>query len=149
MDRAKGHFTQEDPIGLAGGMDLYGFASGDPVNFSDQFGLTPDWLDDLKRAGRRKIIEIGIRIWAGTLGEEIKKIEPEPTPVVAPAPGKDGKKKDDKKTPGSSPDPKPDPMERIRKWLPTLPTFDPTRMPLPPVVVPCGFGLCPVPFVPE
>ena len=34
-------FVQEDPIGLAGGMDLYGFASGDPINFSDPFGLSP------------------------------------------------------------------------------------------------------------
>jgi RHS repeat-associated protein len=33
-------FTQEDPIGLAGGMNLYGFAGGDPVNFSDPFGTT-------------------------------------------------------------------------------------------------------------
>ena len=32
-------FTQEDPIGLAGGMNLYGFASGNPVNYSDPFGL--------------------------------------------------------------------------------------------------------------
>jgi len=31
--------TQEDPIGLAGGLNLYGFAAGDPVNFSDPFGL--------------------------------------------------------------------------------------------------------------
>ena len=37
-----GQFTQEDPIGLAGGMNLYGFASGDPVNFSDPFGLCPE-----------------------------------------------------------------------------------------------------------
>ncbi|MES2178598.1 MAG: RHS repeat-associated core domain-containing protein [Gemmatimonadota bacterium] len=38
-DGKSGRFTQEDPIGLAGGMNLYGFASGDPVNFSDPFGL--------------------------------------------------------------------------------------------------------------
>jgi RHS repeat-associated protein len=37
-----GQFTQQDPIGLAGGMNLYGFASGDPVNFSDPFGLCPN-----------------------------------------------------------------------------------------------------------
>jgi RHS repeat-associated protein len=36
-------FTQEDPIGLAGGMNLYGFAAGDPVNYSDPFGL---WCED-------------------------------------------------------------------------------------------------------
>lgn len=34
-----GQFTQTDPIGLAGGMNLYGFADGDPVNFDDPFGL--------------------------------------------------------------------------------------------------------------
>jgi RHS repeat-associated protein len=38
-DPATGRFTQEDPIGLAGGMNLYGFSAGDPVNFSDPFGL--------------------------------------------------------------------------------------------------------------
>ena len=32
-------FTQEDPIGLAGGVNLYGFAAGDPVTYSDPFGL--------------------------------------------------------------------------------------------------------------
>jgi hypothetical protein len=37
-----GQFTQEDPIGLAGGMNLYGFANGDPINFSDPFGLKAD-----------------------------------------------------------------------------------------------------------
>jgi RHS repeat-associated protein len=38
-DPISGRFTQEDPIGLAGGLNAYGFASGDPVNFSDPFGL--------------------------------------------------------------------------------------------------------------
>jgi RHS repeat-associated protein len=41
LDPATGRFTQEDPIGLAGGLNLYGFANGDPVNFSDPFGLNP------------------------------------------------------------------------------------------------------------
>src|SRR3712207_1175808 len=40
-DPDAGRFTQEDPIGLAGGMNLYGFAGGDPVNYSDPFGLCP------------------------------------------------------------------------------------------------------------
>ncbi len=44
FDPASGRFTQEDPIGIAGGLNLYGFANGDPVNFSDPFGLCP-WHD--------------------------------------------------------------------------------------------------------
>jgi RHS repeat-associated protein len=38
-DPGTGRFTQEDPIGLAGGTNLYGFGGGDQVNFSDPFGL--------------------------------------------------------------------------------------------------------------
>jgi RHS repeat-associated protein len=41
-DPQSGRFTQEDPIGLAGGLNLYGFANSDPVNFSDPFGLCAD-----------------------------------------------------------------------------------------------------------
>jgi len=37
-----GTLTQEDPIGLAGGLNLYGFAGGDPINFSDPYGLCPE-----------------------------------------------------------------------------------------------------------
>jgi hypothetical protein len=37
--RSPDTFTQIDPIGLRGGLNLYGFAGGDPVNFSDPFGL--------------------------------------------------------------------------------------------------------------
>ena len=48
-DPATGRFTQEDPIGLAGGMNLYGFAAGDPVNFSDPFGLCA-WTECIAQA---------------------------------------------------------------------------------------------------
>jgi RHS repeat-associated protein len=50
-DPATGRFTQEDPIGLAGGLNLYGFASGDPVNFADPFGLCPPCYPDQPGGG--------------------------------------------------------------------------------------------------
>jgi RHS repeat-associated protein len=40
-DPQTGQFTQPDPIGLAGGMNVYGFAAGDPVSYSDPYGLNP------------------------------------------------------------------------------------------------------------
>jgi RHS repeat-associated protein len=40
-DPATGQFTQQDPIGLAGGLNSYGFAAGDPVSYSDPYGLCP------------------------------------------------------------------------------------------------------------
>jgi RHS repeat-associated protein len=49
-DAKSGRFTQEDPIGLAGGLNLYGYANGDPVNFSDPFGLCTDLSDPKCRA---------------------------------------------------------------------------------------------------
>jgi RHS repeat-associated protein len=40
-DPASGRFTQPDPIGIAGGLNAYGFGEGDPINFSDPLGLCP------------------------------------------------------------------------------------------------------------
>ncbi|MGH9566293.1 MAG: RHS repeat-associated core domain-containing protein, partial [Candidatus Angelobacter sp.] len=45
-DPATARFTQEDPIGLGGGINEYGFASGDPVNYGDPFGLCPPQDND-------------------------------------------------------------------------------------------------------
>lgn len=49
-DPNTGRFTQEDPIGLAGGLNAYGFANSNPVSYDDPFGLKlcpPDcsWTD--------------------------------------------------------------------------------------------------------
>ena len=38
---AEGRFTQVDPIEIAGGMNTFGFANGDPVTCRDPFGLRP------------------------------------------------------------------------------------------------------------
>jgi RHS repeat-associated protein len=43
-DPTTGQFTQQDPIGIAGGLNLYGYANGDPINFSDPFGLCPKFI---------------------------------------------------------------------------------------------------------
>jgi RHS repeat-associated protein len=38
-DPTVGRFTQEDPIGFAGGINLYAYAGSNPVSYSDPFGL--------------------------------------------------------------------------------------------------------------
>lgn len=40
-DARSGQFTQPDPIGLAGGLNQFGYVGGDPVNSRDPFGLSP------------------------------------------------------------------------------------------------------------
>lgn len=43
-DPQTNRFTQEDPIGLAGGVNAYGFGDGDPVSYDDPYGLCADGL---------------------------------------------------------------------------------------------------------
>lgn len=43
-DQRTGRWTQEDPIGVSGGLNLYAFAGNNPVVLHDPFGLCPDSL---------------------------------------------------------------------------------------------------------
>jgi RHS repeat-associated protein len=45
-DPQTGQFTQPDPIGIAGGLNVYGFAAGDPVSYSDPYGLCAEGNQD-------------------------------------------------------------------------------------------------------
>jgi len=48
--RSSGRYTQIDPIGMRGGLNLYGYANSDPVNFKDPSGLSPEceWPRDFQ-----------------------------------------------------------------------------------------------------
>jgi RHS repeat-associated protein len=60
-DPATGRFTQEDPIGLAGGINLYGFANGDPVTYADPYGLEVVFANNAARFAWRDLLRMARR----------------------------------------------------------------------------------------
>jgi len=46
-DQYSGRWSQEDPIGVAGGVNLYQFVGNNPAAYTDPFGLCPEWVDGI------------------------------------------------------------------------------------------------------
>jgi RHS repeat-associated protein len=59
-DPQTGQFTQPDPIGLAGGMNVYGFAQGDPVSYGDPYGLSACDKFDRSDCSKSELIALGV-----------------------------------------------------------------------------------------
>ena len=64
-DPGAGKFINRDPIGYAGGANLYGFCEGNPVNWSDPSGFDRDWLDNTAdfTHGAGGVISCGLTDW--------------------------------------------------------------------------------------
>jgi RHS repeat-associated protein len=65
-DPATGQFTQPDPIWIAGGLNSYGFAAGDPVSYDDPYGLCPPSpCADSPENAPTGLIAQGRALWGG------------------------------------------------------------------------------------
>lgn len=61
-DPSAGRFVNRDPIGYAGGLNLYAYCGGDPVNLVDPSGLDPDMESLIDQLDSRSLSNgIGLR----------------------------------------------------------------------------------------
>ena len=101
-DPGAGQFTQQDPIGIAGGLNLYGFAGGDPVNYQDPFGLCAQETGDSIRTtvsatfcsetGKLKLYDsTGTLVYETTAGNNTVKPDGDPLEVGSNGPAPWGK----------------------------------------------------------
>jgi RHS repeat-associated protein len=60
-----GRYLTPDPIGIAGGIDLYGYAGQNPINYSDPTALSPSFGDCLLKCADK---QLGISALLGATG---------------------------------------------------------------------------------
>jgi len=60
-DQKTGRWTQEDPMGIAGGLNLYAYVGNDPVSYTDPFGLTTSPKCDEIKTHIKNLIDMLLR----------------------------------------------------------------------------------------
>jgi len=70
-DPQTGRFLTQDPIGLAGGVNLYSYAGNNPISFGDPFGLCPPespWTPECDKGLETPLIDPVALLAGGILG---------------------------------------------------------------------------------
>ncbi len=75
-DQETGRWTQEDPIGIAGGVNLYQYAGNNPAAYTDPFGLRPDTVEVI--GAQSKAAVSYMRSASTTFNETYEKLDKDP-----------------------------------------------------------------------